>query len=68
MVLPVTAKIDGSTVVVSAKKVKTPVAVRFAWKKKFIGNSRKEGLPVSSFRRDDWTLRLGRAAVWWSTD
>lgn len=52
---PAKAKIDGSTVIVSAKEVKKPVAVRFAWGNASIGNLfSKEGLPVSVFRTDDW--------------
>jgi len=49
------AKIGGNGVVVSSDKVKTPVAVRYAW-----GSSpecnlfNKEGLPASPFRTDDW--------------
>jgi sialate O-acetylesterase len=54
---PARAKIDGSTVVVSSKEVKAPVAVRFAWKNESIPNLfSKEGLPVSSFRTDDWVI------------
>ncbi|HMG90473.1 MAG TPA: sialate O-acetylesterase, partial [Chryseolinea sp.] len=54
---PATAKIDGGTVVVSAKDVKAPVAVRFGWKNESIPNLfSKEGLPVSSFRTDDWPI------------
>lgn len=56
---PATAKIDGATVVVSAKEVKAPVAVRFAWKNESIANLfSKEGLPVSSFRTDDWSIEV----------
>jgi sialate O-acetylesterase len=56
---PAKAKIDGNSVVVSAKEVKTPVAVRFAWKNESIGNLfSKEGLPVSSFRTDNWPIQL----------
>ena len=52
---PAKAKIDKGTVVVSAKEVKTPVAVRFAWGSGSIANLfSKEGLPVSSFRTDNW--------------
>lgn len=52
---PAKAKIEGNTVVVSAKEVKQPVAVRFAWGNAIIGNLfSKEGLPVSVFRTDDW--------------
>lgn len=49
--VPATAKIDGNTVVVQARGVKNPMAVRFAW-----GNAaepnlyNKAGLPASSFR------------------
>lgn len=54
---PAKAKIEGNTVVVSAKEVKKPVAVRYAWKNGSIGNLfSKEGLPVSSFRTDDWIV------------
>ena len=56
---PATAKIDGATVVVSAKEVKVPVAVRFGWKNESIPNLfSKEGLPVSSFRTDDWPIEV----------
>jgi sialate O-acetylesterase len=50
---PAKARIDGNTVVVSAKEVKTPVAVRFAWSNAAMPNLfSKEGLPVPSFRTD----------------
>ncbi len=53
---PAKAKIDKGTIVVSAKEVKKPVAVRFAWGNASIPNLfSKEGLPVSSFRTDTWT-------------
>jgi sialate O-acetylesterase len=56
---PAVAKIDGGTVVVSAKEVKNPVAVRFSWDNTSIPNLfNKEGLPVSSFRTDDWEVDL----------
>lgn len=52
---PATAKIDGKTVVVSAAKVKNPVAVRFARKAIPEPNLfNKENLPASPFRTDDW--------------
>ena len=52
---PAKAKIDKGTVVVSAKEVKKPVAVRFAWGNASIPNLfSKEGLPVPSFRTDSW--------------
>ena len=53
--VPATARIEGNTVVVYAKEVKKPVAVRFAWDNAFIPNLfSKEGLPVSCFKTDDW--------------
>lgn len=56
---PATAKIEGSTVIVSSKQVKTPVAVRYAWSNSSIGNLfGKSGLPVSSFRTDDWPIDI----------
>ena len=52
---PAKAKIDKGTVVVSAKEVKKPVAVRFAWGNASMPNLfSKEGLPVPSFRTDSW--------------
>ena len=50
------ARIDGETVIVSSRKVKKPVAVRYAW----ANNPAKcnlynrAGLPASPFRTDDW--------------
>jgi sialate O-acetylesterase len=50
------AKIDGDTVVVSSSKVKSPVAVHYAW-----GGGQNEanlfnkaGLPAALFRSDNW--------------
>ncbi len=49
------AKIDGETIVVSAKGIKNPVAVRYAWAANPIGNLyNKAGLPASPFRTDTW--------------
>jgi len=48
-------KIDGSTVVVSSRKVIKPVAVRYAWAANPICNLyNKAGLPASPFRTDSW--------------
>ena len=48
------ARIDGATVVLSAPKVKHPVAVRFAWHKLAEPNlANKEGLPAVPFRAGD---------------
>ena len=50
------AKIDKGSVIVSAKEVKNPVAVRFAWSNGSIPNLfSTEGLPVPSFRTYSWT-------------
>lgn len=55
--VPAKAKIEGSAVIVSAKEVKSPVAVRFGWPNASVPNLfSKEGLPVSCFRTDDWPI------------
>ncbi len=52
---PADAVIDGETVVVSAAKVTSPVAVRYAWSNTAEPNlSNEEGLPASSFCTDSW--------------
>jgi len=52
---PAKAKIDGNTVVLWAKDLKTPVAARFSFSNDAIGNLfSHEGLPVAPFRTDDW--------------
>ena len=49
------AAITGRSITVSAEQVKTPVAVRYAFKDFVIGDLfGNDGLPVSSFRTDDW--------------
>jgi sialate O-acetylesterase len=54
---PAKAKIVGNTIEVTAKEVKNPVAVRFGWKNDSMPNLfSKEGLPVSSFRTDNWHI------------
>jgi sialate O-acetylesterase len=61
---PAVARIDGGTVLVSAKEVKKPVAVRFCWDNTSIPNLfNKEGLPVSCFRTDTWELDVSPAEV-----
>tara|TARA_R110002049_G_scaffold33535_22_gene110477 strand:+ start:3004 stop:4404 length:1401 start_codon:yes stop_codon:yes gene_type:complete len=53
------AKIVGNTVVVSAKSVKEPVAVRFAFSDVAEPNLfNKEGLPATAFRTDTWDINL----------
>lgn len=55
--VPATAKIEGSSVVVWNKAVKQPVAVRFGFTNAAMPNLfSKEGLPVNSFRTDDWDV------------
>jgi sialate O-acetylesterase len=53
------ATIAGSTVIVSAGEVTTPVAVRYAWaddaSKANLFN--KEGFPASPFRTDNWKAK-----------
>ncbi|WP_316807887.1 sialate O-acetylesterase [Pedobacter agri] len=52
---PAKAVITGSSITVSAEQVKNPVAVRYAFKDFVIGDLfGNDGLPVSSFRTDDW--------------
>lgn len=50
------AQIEGNTVVVSSPEVMKPVAVRYAWAKNPLISlySRRENLPASPFRTDDW--------------
>jgi sialate O-acetylesterase len=50
-----TARIDGTTLVVSASEVAEPVAVRYAWGNNPACNlTNASGLPASPFRTDDW--------------
>lgn len=52
---PAQAAISGSTIVVSSPLVKEPVAVRYAFNDFVTGDLfGTNGLPVSSFRTDDW--------------
>ena len=52
---PAKAVINGSSVNVSSDEVKEPVAVRYAFKDFVVGELfGTDGLPVSSFRTDDW--------------
>jgi sialate O-acetylesterase len=52
------AYIDGNTVVVHSNKVKTPVAVRYAWANNpdDVNFYNSEGLPASPFRSDSWEI------------
>ena len=52
-----TAKINNNKLIVTSPKVPQPVAVRFAFSNTAMANLfSKEGLPVNSFRTDDWEL------------
>ena len=51
------ARIEGDTVVIGAKKVAEPVAVRYGWAINPRGNLVDgAGLPCVPFRSDDWPL------------
>lgn len=52
---PAKAKIKGNTVEVSAKEIKNPVAVRFAFTETALPNLyNSHGLPAAAFRTDNW--------------
>jgi sialate O-acetylesterase len=52
---PAEAHIEGSRLIVSARQVKSPMAVRYQFSNAGIGNLfSKEGLPLAPFRTDDW--------------
>lgn len=54
--VPATAKIEGSSVVLSAKAVKVPVAVRFCFDDTSTPDVfSAEGLPLAPFRTDHWS-------------
>jgi sialate O-acetylesterase len=53
-----TARIDGDSIVVSAKKVKKPVAVRYSWADNPTGNVfSSDEIPLLPFRSDNWAHR-----------
>ncbi|MBV5311949.1 MAG: hypothetical protein JZU47_01565 [Prolixibacteraceae bacterium] len=53
--VPATAKIEGSTVILSSKLVKTPVSVRFCFDDTSMPDVfSNEGLPLAPFRTDKW--------------
>jgi len=53
--VPATAKIEGSTIVLSSKLLKTPVAVRFCFDDTTMPDVfSTEGLPLAPFRTDKW--------------
>ena len=52
---PAKATIKGSTVTLTSADVKAPIAVRYAFKDFVVGDLfGVDGLPVSSFKTDDW--------------
>jgi sialate O-acetylesterase len=52
---PATGKIERDTLLVSAREVKEPVAVRYAWSNAPVANLfNGAGLPAAPFRSDDW--------------
>ena len=54
---PANAIIENNTILVSSDEVKSPVAVRFAFKNTDEPNLfNKEGLPASTFRTDNWDI------------
>ena len=51
---PAEAWVSRNRVYVKSNEVKKPVAVRYAWRDWVEGDLMHDGLPVSSFRTDDW--------------
>ena len=52
---PAEARIEGGRLIVSARQVKSPIAVRYQFSNAGIGNLfSKEGLPLAPFRTDNW--------------
>ncbi len=67
--IPAEAKIDGSTIIVSNKNIKKPVAVRYAFTDTSTVNLfNKEGLPASSFRTDDLMFFYRSTTIKFNTD
>ena len=56
---PAEATVSKGQLIVSSKQVAAPVAVRFGFSNKAIGNLFSiEGLPVNPFRTDDWPIDI----------
>jgi sialate O-acetylesterase len=53
---PAQAWTSRNKVYVKSDKVSKPVAVRYAWRDWVVGDLMHDGLPVSSFRTDNWEL------------
>ena len=59
--LPAIVKIEGNTVLVYNKKIKSPVAVRFGFSNTSIPNLfSREGLPVNLFHTDEWPVNTDK--------
>ena len=55
---PATASLVNNVVKVYSDKVKQPIAIRYAFKDWAVGELFSvEGLPISSFRTDNWTIK-----------
>ena len=53
--IPATAKIEGKTILLSSKLVKSPVAVRYCFDNTSLPDIfSSEGLPLAPFRTDNW--------------
>jgi len=53
--VPAIAKMDGNTIILSSKLVKTPVSVRFCFDNTSMPDVfNTEGLPLAPFRTDQW--------------
>lgn len=58
---PAKAKISGDQIILSAREVKNPVAVRFGFSNTAMPNIfSKEGLPITPFRTDNWEVDTGK--------
>ncbi len=61
---PAQAEIDGETLIVYSKKIKHPVAVRYAFKNTDEASLfNNEGLPASSFRTDGWPIITEKVSI-----
>jgi sialate O-acetylesterase len=60
------ANIEGTTIVVRSDAVKAPVAVRYAWADNALAANvvNADGLPLGTFRTDDWPVSTEGALVW----
>ena len=60
------ASIEGTNIVVRSAEVKKPVAVRYAWADNVLAANvvNSDGLPLGTFRTDDWPVSTEGALVW----